>query len=890
MTDISSYDENHLNLIWTYQVEGRATQGAVVSDDILWYVMGKFFYGLSVSSGQLLCEIDLGETPLQAPVIHEGIAIFPMEKCVLGVSLKDGSKKMQLNINIAQMRGIDSLIKNGPLVIVNARNRRLYAINPKKGRIAWESATASNGYTACSFSKDTLYVGDLDGGVHAIRLSDGKTMWTYKAGGAVYGPSQPVNNVVVAGSFDSYLYAFRASTGNLLWKTNLGSRIEGKACIVGKRVICGCFNKKIAFMDLPQGSILGEIPTRGVVYEEPQVTGPLHVCVDHNGDWYCFDEFGDWLWRYPAPLPLKDKIISENNIWTVYSDRSGGLLQVLPVHCDPDKADVAVGNFETDLRLHSLRCQQEGKDFESLRHINHAIKKSPAGSLAHLERAQVMGDLGWYDEQVDDLQFVVNNNKVASKKSEAQGLLVNALNQQGQREKAEKLLSAMTEDSEPEHIVRLNVSLAVNDLLEGEVERALSRWRNISSDSLDHDLSAQWWRALSDVGLVKEALLLTHCMAQSFLSEDLSMEKDVYDWERAACLFCADKKLEDVRRLLRWQKIQPLSAIGEFISIFACDDLKGQHEALLRLKEATPNILARWLFVIALGWLSPNKRALILKKELPRLFKEVEMCWEQVWSILQPVFHQYFDASYINDLKILILTDLIETRKYDCVYRWMIREQGPKPELDHNLWVEMLLKMGRYFYENHIYSKAEKSVSGADQLLHEGDAPEIPLLNNCMILKGEILVHLHNFDGARALWHKLDEEKHHDELIYLEAWSFIEEFDALEFQKNVSLLEHSQEKLESLDSNDFAAKKLHLEGELARRFLDCGIEAKNLRTNFQSLYKGLEGHAQQKLQEWTGEELGPVLEELSEVVYGLEAELPRHRIEIFHQLYAHLKS
>jgi outer membrane protein assembly factor BamB len=63
-----------------------------------------------------------------------------------------------------------------------------------------------------------VYVGDLDGVLHAVDAATGKTRWTYKTEGEIKSSPNWADGRIYIGSYDQYLYCLSANTGALVWK------------------------------------------------------------------------------------------------------------------------------------------------------------------------------------------------------------------------------------------------------------------------------------------------------------------------------------------------------------------------------------------------------------------------------------------------------------------------------------------------------------------------------------------------------------------------------------------------------------------------------------------------------------------------------------------------
>ncbi|MBN1593953.1 MAG: PQQ-binding-like beta-propeller repeat protein [Candidatus Coatesbacteria bacterium] len=92
-------------------------------------------------------------------------------------------------------------------------------------RLIW-AASAGAGFTSspCIGESGSLYIGSLDGGLHAYS-SDGVPLWTYNTDGMIASsPAVGYQDIVYFGSDDGYVYAVR--DGSLVWRTQTGGKVR----------------------------------------------------------------------------------------------------------------------------------------------------------------------------------------------------------------------------------------------------------------------------------------------------------------------------------------------------------------------------------------------------------------------------------------------------------------------------------------------------------------------------------------------------------------------------------------------------------------------------------------------------------------------------------------
>src|SRR4029450_6918564 len=73
-----------------------------------------------------------------------------------------------------------------------------------------------------------VYVGDWRGRVYALDPRTGRVHWTFQGKGRIKGGVGKSGNRLFAGTYDGYLYAIRASTGKVIWRTRSQDRLGGR--------------------------------------------------------------------------------------------------------------------------------------------------------------------------------------------------------------------------------------------------------------------------------------------------------------------------------------------------------------------------------------------------------------------------------------------------------------------------------------------------------------------------------------------------------------------------------------------------------------------------------------------------------------------------------------
>ena len=86
------------------------------------------------------------------------------------------------------------------------------------GKLRWRyKAGESIGESSPAVAGGRVFIGDLDGVVHAVNAADGKAAWTYKTRSEIKSSPIVVGDLVLIGSYDGALYALGAADGKQRW-------------------------------------------------------------------------------------------------------------------------------------------------------------------------------------------------------------------------------------------------------------------------------------------------------------------------------------------------------------------------------------------------------------------------------------------------------------------------------------------------------------------------------------------------------------------------------------------------------------------------------------------------------------------------------------------------
>jgi outer membrane protein assembly factor BamB len=191
---------------------------------------------------------------------------------------------------------------DGELLVVAAGSRH---------QVRWTKHLGAS-ETSPTIVGNRIYVGDAEGRVYDLRAGDGKTLWTYTAGGAVKGAIAFDRGRLFFGAYDGRLYALRARDGKLIWRAEsardwLGGhgQFYSTPSVAYSRVYLGSTDGHVYSFGELSGKLRWSYHTGGFVYGSPAVWRGRIFVGSYDHSFYAFDAAtGAVLWKFRANGPI----------------------------------------------------------------------------------------------------------------------------------------------------------------------------------------------------------------------------------------------------------------------------------------------------------------------------------------------------------------------------------------------------------------------------------------------------------------------------------------------------------------------------------------------------------------------------------------------------------
>jgi outer membrane protein assembly factor BamB len=166
----------------------------------------------------------------------------------------------------------------GNLVYFGARDKKVYAVYARTGRIRWTFQTGGAVKGAPAFSDGTIFIGSYDGHLYALDASTGKLRWRaggennlLRGRGTFYATPTVAYGRIFVGSTDRAVYAFGASEGALLWARPTGGYVYSSAAVWERTIYVGSYDKRFYALDAATGKVKWRFRADGRISGSPTV-------------------------------------------------------------------------------------------------------------------------------------------------------------------------------------------------------------------------------------------------------------------------------------------------------------------------------------------------------------------------------------------------------------------------------------------------------------------------------------------------------------------------------------------------------------------------------------------------------------------------------------------
>jgi outer membrane protein assembly factor BamB len=194
----------------------------------------------------------------------------------------------------------------GATVFVGDWNGRVWALRRKTGKVRWVTKLHAQVKGGVAISGSRLYTADYSGHVYALSATSGKIVWQAKAQprlghtGTFYATPAVAYGRVYVGATDGKMYSFGATSGKLRWSSSTGGYVYSSAAVWRDRVYVGSYSKTFYCFDAATGAVRWKFEANGPISGSPTViAGRVYFATLKRRTYALNARTGHLVWGFP---------------------------------------------------------------------------------------------------------------------------------------------------------------------------------------------------------------------------------------------------------------------------------------------------------------------------------------------------------------------------------------------------------------------------------------------------------------------------------------------------------------------------------------------------------------------------------------------------------------
>jgi outer membrane protein assembly factor BamB len=194
----------------------------------------------------------------------------------------------------------------GGSVFIGDWNGRVWALRRRTGKPFWVTKLRGQVKGGVAVSGNRVYAADYSGRVYALSATSGKILWQAKSqprfghNGTFYATPAVAYGRVYIGATDGKMYSYGASTGKLRWSHGTGGYVYSSAAVWRDRVFAGSYSHKFFCFDAATGAVKWTFKANGPISGSPTIIAGRVYFATLKGRTYALDaRTGAPAWTFP---------------------------------------------------------------------------------------------------------------------------------------------------------------------------------------------------------------------------------------------------------------------------------------------------------------------------------------------------------------------------------------------------------------------------------------------------------------------------------------------------------------------------------------------------------------------------------------------------------------
>jgi outer membrane protein assembly factor BamB len=197
--------------VWRHRTKGFINGAPAVADGrVVFGGCDAFLRFLSLADGTRTGQVDVGAYLPSSPALRAGRAYAGhYDNALVCIDVARSAVVWEFRDRDHSAPFFAPPAVTADIVVVGARNGRVYGLVPADGTLRWLFQTQGDVDAGPVICGDKVVVASRDGHLYLLRLADGTEVWSADIGSAIASSPAVANGMIVFGADDGRVYAYR---------------------------------------------------------------------------------------------------------------------------------------------------------------------------------------------------------------------------------------------------------------------------------------------------------------------------------------------------------------------------------------------------------------------------------------------------------------------------------------------------------------------------------------------------------------------------------------------------------------------------------------------------------------------------------------------------------
>lgn len=188
------------------------------------------------------------------------------------------------------VRTVASPLAYNGMILICDKHGQMKGLDEDTGEELLSLTLGSDVEASFTIEDSVLYIGQIDGQIRSISLTDGTERWNYMTEGQI--SAAPVLTTVngqrrlFVGSYDNYMYTLSPQTGELVHRVETGYYINGAAAAWQNYALFGGCDAWVRIVDGATGELSDSLQLDAYIPASPVIYENQAYVADYRGDIY----------------------------------------------------------------------------------------------------------------------------------------------------------------------------------------------------------------------------------------------------------------------------------------------------------------------------------------------------------------------------------------------------------------------------------------------------------------------------------------------------------------------------------------------------------------------------------------------------------------------------